>query len=323
MQFRLPTEKIFPSEERQQIMLAWLRGIFLEDWLTKALALVIALGLWYGVTSRSAPTTRRIANVPLILQYPEDTEASNQSIDRIDIRVNGDKSRIERLTKDNVAVVVDLSDYKPGDLVVQLKPETVNVELPSGVKLDKIEQNTVSVRLEPRIEKSIEVKPIFTGRLPDGYEILQTVVTPAAVRVRGAASRVNALTDVPTEKIELFDKTGDFEEKQVTVNLLDQNVTVLDAVVDVAVKIGEQRVEKTFAGVKVLSADQSKPKPEVAEVTLFGAKSLLENLHVDDLQIRLETAEDGTVTPRVVLPPDLNNKIEVRQITPSSFTVQK
>lgn len=315
MQFRLSSEKFFVNEDRRQILLAWLRSIFLEDWATKAIALVIALGLWYGVTGRRAPTTRRMDNVRLVLQLPGETETSNEVQNRVDITITGDKSRLERLSADGLIVVADLSGYKTdSELIVQLKPETVNVELPAGVKLDEIEPNKISVKLESRIEKLVEVKPIFTGQLPAGYEILQTIVTPAAVRVRGAASRINALDHVPTEKIELFDKTGDFVERQITVNLLDPKITVLDAVVDAAVTIGEQRIEKTFADVRVNFPNDQRAARQTAHVTLFAARSLLENLRAGDLQVESIVGDDNQTISRVAFPPELVDKAEVRAI---------
>ena len=311
---RFTTDKFFLREGWQQILLSWLRSIFLEDWATKAVALVIALGLWYGVMSRRAPTTRRIDNVRLVLQLPGETETSNEVQNRVDITVTGDKSRLERFSADEVIVVADLSGYKTdNELIVQLKPETVNVELPNGVKLDEIEPNKISVKLEPRIEKLISVKPTFTGQLPADYEVIETVVTPATVRVRGAASRVNALTEVPTEQIELLDKTGDFVANQMTINLLDPKITVLDAVVDVAVRVGERRAEKIIHNVKVAPTISNK-SAEFAVVTISGARSILEQITADNLTIELDTDEAGAVSSKLVLPDELIGKVEVRSI---------
>lgn len=311
------------NDDRWQILKSWLHSIFLEDWLTKAIALFITLVLWYGITGNRAPTTRRLGNVRLVLQLPTDTEASNDILNKVDITVTGDKSRVSRLSADELIVVADLTNTKPGELIIQLKPDNVNIELPSGVKLNEIEPNKISVRIEPRIEKSIEVKPVFTGQLPEGLEIYRTVVTPQTVRVRGAASRVNALDSVPTEKIDLNIHAEGFTEKQITVDLLDPKITVVDAVVDVTATVGEQRIEKTFVGIHVREASGARTAPDKAAVTFYGGRSLLDNLSPENIFVELATAEDGTITPRVALPNDLLEKIEVRAIKPSSFSIVK
>src|SRR3712207_2134939 len=123
-------EKFYPTEESWQVVKGWLRSIFLEDWITKLIALSITLVIWYGVTGRRAPTTVRMRNVHLSFRVPSETEISNEPVDEVEITVTGDKTRLDRLNPRDLAVAVDLSGYKPGDLVVQLKPETVNLELP-------------------------------------------------------------------------------------------------------------------------------------------------------------------------------------------------
>ena len=312
------------NEDRWIILKSWLHSIFLKDWLTKAIALFITLIIWYGITGNRAPTPRRLGNVRLLLQLPSDTEASNEPLNKVDITVTGDKTRVSRLSGDDLTVVADLTNVKPGELVVQLKPDNVNIELPSGVKLDEIEPNKISVRIEPRIEKLIDVKPVFSGQLPEGLVIYNSTVTPGSVRVRGAQSRINALDSVPTEKIDLNVKTESFTEKQITVNLLDPKITVVDALVDVAVEVGEQKVEKVFSNVPVRSVDSNvKTAPNKAALTLYGARSVLEGLSAENLAIELDASEDGSIAPRAVLPADLQNKLEVRSIKPGGFSIIK
>jgi YbbR domain-containing protein len=323
MDFRFPTDKIFPSEERWQILKSWLRGLFLEDWITKTMALVITFALWFGVTGQRAPTTVVMRGVHLSFRLPSETEISNQPVDEVEITVTGDKNRVDRLNPREMAVVVDLTGYKPGDLVVQLKPETVNLELPGGVRLDNIEPNKIALRVEPRIEKSIEVKPVFTGSLPEGFELYNTTVAPPRIRVRGAESHVNALERIPTEKINLENLKGDAVIRQITVDLLDQKVTVLDAVVDVILQIGEERTEKTFSAVAVREINGARAMPETASVTLYGTRAILDNLQPENLLIELQTESDGSITPRLVLPPSAEGKLEMRSLKPAGFSIVK
>lgn len=316
-------ERIFPTEERQQVLKSWLRSIFLEDWITKLIALFITLVIWYGVTGRRAPTTVRMRNVHLSFRVPSETEISNEPVDEVEITVTGDKTRLDRLNPRDLAVVVDLSGYKPGDLVVQLKPETVNLELPNGVRLEEIEPNKIALRLEPRVEKAVEVRPVFNGQPPEGYELYSTTITPQRIRVRGAASHVEALDRISTEKINLENLTGDTIVRQVTIDLLDPKVTVLDAVVDVSLKIGEQREEKSFSGVPVREAGGARAMPETATVTLYGAHSTLERIRPEDLLIQLTIEPDGSITPNLVLPAEIAGKAETRAIKPAGFSIAK
>lgn len=114
--------------------------LFLEDWLTKTIAFVITLALWYGVTGTRVPTTRRLGNVRLVLQLPPETDTTSDLQNKVDVTVTGDKTKVAKLTADDLIVTADLTNSKPeGDLVVQLRPDSVNLDLPAGVKLDAIE----------------------------------------------------------------------------------------------------------------------------------------------------------------------------------------
>lgn len=316
-------ERIFPTEERRRLLKSWARSIFLEDWITKLIALFITLVIWYGITGRRAPTTVRMRNVHLSFRVPSDTEISNEPVDEVEITVTGDKTRLDLLNPRDLAVVVDLSGYKPGELIVQLKPETVNLELPTGVKLEEIEPNKIALRLEPRMEKTVEVRPVFSGQPAEGFELYGSAVAPSRVRVRGAASHVEALDRVSTEKVNLENLTGDTVVRQVTVDLLDPKVTVLDAVVDVILKIGEQREEKSFAGIAVREATGARAMPETATVTLYGARSILEQIKPEDLLIQLTVEADGSITPNLILPANAVGKVETRSIKPAGFSIAK
>jgi YbbR domain-containing protein len=319
--FNFPKERIIPTEERWQIIKGWLRTIFLEDWITKVIALFITLVIWYGVTGRRAPTTVRMRSVHLSFRLPSDTEIANEPVDEVEITVTGDKTRLDRLNPRDLAVAVDLGGYKTGDLVVQLKPDTVNLELPAGVKLEEIEPNKIALRLEQRIEKMVEVRPVYNGQLPEGFELYSATVVPQRVRVRGAASQVEVIDRVSTEKINLEGLTEDAIMRQVTVDLLNPKVTVLDALVDVALKIGEQRAEKVFAGVAVREAAGANASPQTATVVLYGVGAVLNDLQSENMQILLETGADNQIVPRLVLPPEVEGRVEMRELKPSVFSI--
>ncbi len=323
MKLNLQKEWIFPDEARWQIVKAWLRGIFLEDWAMKLIALAIAIVLWFGISGSRSTITRRFSNVKLNFQYPNGYDKSNNPRDLVEIVVTGDKRRIESIVEPNLAVSVDLSNYKAGDYAVQLNPETVTLELPTGVKLEEIQPNLVPLILEKREEKLVEVKPTFEGQLPEGLEIYSTTIIPAQVRMRGTTSQLETIKSIPTEKIFLDNRANDFTEKQVAIDLQNPKLTAIDSLVDVTVKIGEQRVEKTFSNIIVRDGNDAKASPETATVTLYGAHSVISKLRSEDMKILFEPMADGTLAPRLVLPDEAQGKVEMKQMKPTVFSFSK
>jgi len=47
---------------------------------------------------------------------------------------------------------------------------------------------------------------------------------------------------------------------------------------------------------------------------LFGGKSLFDNIRTEDLRVELVKNDAGADEPRVVLPPSLDGRVEVRSV---------
>jgi YbbR domain-containing protein len=290
----------------------WLREIFVEDLSLKLLALAITLGLWYGVTGQRAPTTKRLSGVHLSFQQPKDMEISYDATTQVDVTLTGAKREIDRLNARDLVATVDLTGYKPGERSVKLTSNTVKINLPEGVRVDDIDPNTVPLRLEPRIEREIEVEAKLEGKLPEGYELRRVNISPNRIRVRGPASHVNDLQKALTEPITLDGRKESFTEQQVAVEILDQRVDVMDTLVNISLEIGEQRIEKSFAGVSVLDSVHALVRPNGANVTLYGDRSIIEGLRAKDIQIQLDSGPDGATTTRLILPPGMDGRVELR-----------
>lgn len=301
--------------------LSWLHEIFLEDWTLKLIAVAGAIGLWFAVTSQRTPTTVRLRNVQLDFQLPNDMEISNEPRREIDITVSGNSDALENLNRRELVAHVDVSDYKPGDRVVQLTDKII--ELPSGIKIIKIEPNTVPLRLEPSVEREVEVEARREGSLPEGYELYSVAVTPQRIRVRGPASRVNGLQKAMTETIPIEGRRESFTQ-QVVIDIPDQKITVIDPVVNVRLEIGEQRIEKSFAGVAVFTSNGASVRPAQASVTLYGPKSVLEGLRPEDIQLNLEVQDDGGVgNINLKLPPGIAERVQLLSTRPTGFSIIK
>ncbi len=307
--FSFPSEKFFQKEERQIFIRRLFRRVFLEDWLIKAVALLITLALWLGVTGLRAPTTARLKNVALNVRVSNDVEITNSPLEEVDIVITGDKRKIDQINPRDLVVSLDLIDVQAGDRTVQITPDNVNVELPTGVRLDEIQPNKIAVKLEKVEEREIEVKAATEGNLEDNFEIYGKTVVPQKVRVRGPESYINSLDFISTEKINVEDRREDFTVRQVALNIINPKATLLDAAVDVVFRIGEKRIERVFL-VPVKIENQNK----TATVELYGGRSILEQIKVENLQVEILKSDSGENSPRLNLPLEIQGKVEVRKL---------
>lgn len=286
-----------------------LRKVFLEDWLVKLVALAVTFALWLGVTGLSTPTTTRLSGVPLTLRFSSNTEITNSPVQEVDIVITGDKRRVNQINKNDLIVSVDLTDVAPGDRVIQLKPETVSLSLPTGVKLDEVQPNRIAVRLESVEEKEIGVEVKTTGAVAEGSEIYGMASVPTKVRVRGPAGFVRSLSTVSTEDVDIGGRDSDFIARQVPLILANPKATVLETpTVDVGFRIGEKRMER------LLLVPLNDASGKRATVVLFGPRSLLIGIQASDLKIERQTDADAETPPKLTLPASLQDSVEIRQI---------
>lgn len=287
-----------------------LRKLFLEDWALKLLALIITFALWLGVTGLSTPTRSRL-NVPLNLGVSSDAQVTNVPQQQVEIEISGDKRKIDQITRSDLTAFVDLSEMKPGDWVVSLSPDTVFVPLPQGVKLVDVVPGRIGINIEAVEEKELEVKAETIGTVAAGYEIYNSTVLPSRIRVRGPASIIRILEYVQTDRVDVGGKKEAFTARQVAVTSPNPKAAVLNTVVDVVFRIGEKRVERQF----VIKVEDEPGK--TARFALFGPKTLLGKLRPEEIKVEIYLDGNGEVLPRVILPDEMKDIFEVRELAVS------
>jgi YbbR domain-containing protein len=306
--------------ERDAVQMGWrwLHDLLFADWGLKLLALAITLGLWFAVTGQRVPTTARLRKVPLFFVLPPDMEISNEPREEVDVTLRGSKRALDSIKSGDVSLSYDASSYRPGERVVQLSPNNISLQLPEGtglegVTVERIEPGSVPLRLERRVERELTVQPSTEGKLPEGYELVGVESLPARVRVRGPESHVNALERAPTETILLDGRRENFTAAQIAVDIQDRKIVALDTVVDVQVKIAETQATKRLSGVVARAADGSESR---LTIEVRGARSIVEPLRAADISVVFDTAADGTTRPRLLLPPNLEGRIELISTNP-------
>lgn len=239
----------------------WVRRIFVEDFKLKLIALGITLILWFAVTGQKRPITKRLPGVQLSFVHSENMAISNDPPSRVDITVTGSKDEIDALIPANMLATVVVGDNGTGSRVVRLTRDDVSIDpLPQTVRIESFQPAVISVRLEPKIERHVEVNLKLEGSPPDGYEVRAATANPAKVRLRGPASIVNAIKQVSTESIMLEGKTSSFDLNQVAVDSPGEKVEIIDNSVQVHVEIALRGSDKTSTEGPIESVAKSPPK---------------------------------------------------------------
>jgi len=290
-----------------------LRRIFIEDWSLKLLSLAIAIVLWLLVTGQNQPVTAHL-NVQLNFIRPQSLEISNDPPRTVDVVLTGSRNKLDDLTSLDLVATVDITDQHVGERVLRLA-DRAQIALPQGIKVDGYQPSAIPIRLEEIVERQVPIEPKLEGQPANGFEVDSVSPNKGSVSVRGPASHVNALQKVLTESIWLAGHKESFTASNVAIDVPDPKVDLLEPVVNVNVEIGERRVEKTFSGVSVSTADGDKVQPATTAVTVLGVASLVNSLKPEEVKIVL----DNDLKPQLEVPDALKGKITLKSVQTSKF----
>ncbi len=286
-----------------------LRRLFIDDWMMKLVALVITITLWLGVTGLQSPTTTRIRGVSLNLLIANDLEVTNAPVQEVDLVLRGVKQRLDQILPRDLAVSLDLSDIEKGDRTVQITPQNIKVDLPSGVEVIEVQPNKIAVKLEAVEEVVVPIRAETEGTPAAGYEVYNSRVAPETVRVRGPESFVKALSYISTEKVDISGASQDFSVQQIPLNVVNPKITLVSAATaNVTVKVGRKRIERL-----IVVPYETQNRRGRASLLLFGPSNVLDQLSPGDIAIVEESDESGRSQLRVILPPSIEEVVEVRE----------
>ena len=311
------------SGDARGVAWRWLHALFLEDWTLKLLSLLITLGLWYAVTTTSAPATIRLRGVQLDFILPENIEVGNEPLDEIDVTLEGSQGKLAEINARSLVARADLVSLKPGDRFVRLSDKNIKMDLPEGVRILEITPRSLTLHLETVIEREVPVEARFEGELPEGFKRLGVEVTPATVRVRGPESHVQAIEKAFTETISLAGQRETIKLPQIAVDIPDHKVVPLEPNVSVRIEIAEEQSERRFTNVPVLSATGGTVSPSTTTVVLRGPRSIIGALRAEDVRVFLEIGGDGSIATRLTLPPTAAGRVELVSTSPSEFTINR
>ena len=315
----------------------------------KLLSLALAILVWIVVLSIEDPVyTREFSDISVTeVNGDQITEAgkaySYVGGNTVSVKVKGKTSVVNRLSKDDLLAVADLSTLSITGAVM------VDVSCPKypSLEITPIGSSTaLKVEIEDLVEKSLNVKVNTNGKVSEGYYIGQGVATPNMVTVSGPESVVNKIneasvnvsigsgntTDVTTNTtLKLLDQSGD-EVSSSTLNISQTDISVtvpiyetktvpVDFGVTGQVAHGYRMVSAAYEPKEVTVAGRKEDLDKISQVTLKDYDISGKNSKVEDsisiVQNLAEQLPDGVVFTDKEATVAL--VVDIQQITETSF----
>ncbi|MEJ5368535.1 MAG: CdaR family protein [Bryobacteraceae bacterium] len=171
----------------------------------KLLSLAVAFLLWLAYSGSRELTTA--VSVPV--QYrniPTDLEIGPDLVEEVRLIVRGPSTLLSRVSASPSPVILDLGRVRQSG-VTTFSIQRSNVDLPSGVVLERAIPSQIQIRTERREVKEVKVVPVFEN-VPEGYRVESWTVTPPVLMLSGPKSRLDAIREVRTDPIDLHVRLG-------------------------------------------------------------------------------------------------------------------
>ena len=207
-----------------------LRRAFTENWPIKVASLLMALTLWFYVTSKGK--TELTLTAPLELRnIPQGMAVVGDVPGKLEVRVQGQERLLRDITTGKKVIgTIDLSRGRPGDNAIHLSPD--DIRRPGGIIVTYIAPSEITVKLEPVVQRTLRLHAVVQGDPEAGYRFMSAAARPTRITLEGPASIVKTFSRVKTLPIDISGLTGktavvpriDYQGKPV--KILEQDITV-------------------------------------------------------------------------------------------------
>ena len=229
---------------------------FLRDGLRKAISFLLAVMLYFAISSRITKT-RDMKNVPVSITLADGLSGDVDNV-KVKVTVKGAESAIAAIAPEDLAAHVEVNQnhlVSGNTYSVQLKSDMFKRN--SGISI--IASDKITLNLKRVISRMIPVEVRYSGNLNRDYIIASTTAVPAAVTVTGPEDVVQSRRSVATAEVplseQLFDPF-DFYSRIAPV----RGVRIEPEQVLIQTVVAKKYEEREIKGVPVLLAGSGNPK---------------------------------------------------------------
>jgi YbbR domain-containing protein len=299
----------------------------MDNWPIKILSVVVAILLF--LFHRIGMLEERFFSVPLEVQVNERLIPAESYPNTVRVTLRGRSEEINLALEEDISVYADFTQYtEEGSYTVPIrvrKSGSLNRIEPLELQ---VEPEKLSLRLERRLSKSVEVEPSIVGYPAQGYELSQYFVSPSTVEVEGVASVVEGLEQVETENIDL---SGKREDISLRVRLKQPSPFVSypgGDTVEFSGIIQEKTVLRSLSNVDLIAIDlQSglavEGLPESNRIRIQGTQRTLEQYDDQDYRLTFDcSAIDRPGAYTLEVSPDVPQGILVLSYEPTEIDIR-
>ncbi len=185
----------------------------------KLASLIFAIVLWFFVILSGRTETTIDARV-VFTDLPQGLEIVDTP-KTVTVVIEGQKRHLRNLRKNEISAEVNLDSAGEGKSFVTLTKE--NIVLPKMLTVTDIDPETISMRIEAQLKKTVKIKPSVVGLPQKGFAIVEITTVPNKIELEGPKSAVKKIYAIKTEPIDINGINTDLKYKA-NLNLSDTNI---------------------------------------------------------------------------------------------------
>jgi diadenylate cyclase len=164
-------------------------------------SLLLAVLLWLAFSATPDVITSHSA--PILYQnLASGLMVTGDSPDSVHVELRGPTGQLTAAALADTVALFDLSGVSEAGERTFTISET-NLNLPPNVTFLRAVPSQLRLRFSRLLGKDVPVQIRFTGKLPEGYELVSKTVSPDRLRIAGSETRVLAVNAVETDAIDL------------------------------------------------------------------------------------------------------------------------
>jgi hypothetical protein len=181
------------------------------------LAAAVIISIFYRMNNLET----RFFTVPLLIESSDTLMPVNSFASSVKVSVRGEAEGIQPILAEDIEAYIDLGRYlNEGNYRVSVqirkKGSALGVE-PLEISVLPVE---IPLLLEQKITRNVDVFPVLSGTVAEGYELTNQSLIPASVIVEGPRSIFDSHIEFNTETINLDGRYDDFS---VMINIKNEN----------------------------------------------------------------------------------------------------
>lgn len=300
--------------------------LLLDDWVAKVLCLVLAIVLY--VFYQFSNLRDRPISVPVTLISSENLVPASQYPRTVRLLLRGESDEIYAIHESDLEAIIDLGVHTvPGTWRVPVKILKRGSALMAEPLTISVEPSEISIILETKFTRQLEIIPEFRGLVESGFEMVGYEVVPGTIDAVGPTSVVEGIQQAFTEAIDL---TGRDENFAVRVRVLKADSVIHYATsefVEVKVVISRELVFRTVTAIPVevrnlLSGLSLKSELPSVSLRVSGSRKKLEDLNPGSLVAHIDFSAitkpgEYALPVQLVLPEGL----ELDTVEPARLTI--